>query len=404
MGRRPNDAPRRRVIKKEIETMTGAMYAAVAGLRSHMSALNVIGNNISNVNTLGYKAARYTFNEALYTTTRTGSNGTQMRGGRNPAQIGYGCSVGTIDLDMSSKNYVPTGVGLDCTIDGDGFFIVGDKYPLGITEQSQLQGMNLTRLGNIEFKDGYLVDGNGQVVYGFLNTGTGDNPNMEPILTPIRLPLCTKETIQVTQINQDTGETETVNKTRTIVYYPKRTNEGEIVDANAYVEDNEGGGGDEEDKLEYERLQLDSISIDEKSGRITGITSDDQTVIIGCIALAKVDSPNGVTHVDGRYYKALGGAGNVHLTTIGGLVSYEPPEQDDPAAGGGGEEGNMVYSNIVVESAGDTELVSGGLESSGTDLANEISNMIIIQRGYQANTRIVTVTDSMLEELVNMKR
>ena len=58
----------------------------------------------------------------------------------------------------------------------------------------------------------------------------------------------------------------------------------------------------------------------------------------------------------------------------------------------------------MVESAGDTELQTGGLESSGTDLADEISHMIVIQRGYQANTRIVTVTDSMLEELINMKR
>ena len=90
-------------------------------------------------------------------------------------------------------------------------------------------------------------------------------------------------------------------------------------------------------------------------------------------------NPNGVTHVDGRYYQAKDGAGEMRVTTIGGAV-----------------EG--------VESAGDTALITGGLESSGTDLATEITNMITVQRGYQANTRIVTVTDSMLEELVNMKR
>ena len=83
--------------------MTGAMYAAVSGLKAHMNALNVIGNNISNVNTLAYKATRYTFNESLYTSSRSGSNGTDTVGGRNPAQIGYGCSIGTIDLDMSTK-------------------------------------------------------------------------------------------------------------------------------------------------------------------------------------------------------------------------------------------------------------------------------------------------------------
>ena len=73
-----------------------------------------------------------------------------------------------------------------------------------------------------------------------------------------------------------------------------------------------------------------------------------------------------------------------------------PQNAGDPVGMKGGE--------IPIESSGGTKCISGGLESSGTDLASEISNMIMIQRGYQANTRIVTVTDSMLEELVNMKR
>ena len=65
---------------------------------------------------------------------------------------------------------------------------------------------------------------------------------------------------------------------------------------------------------------------------------------------------------------------------------------------------HIVPQLLVVESSGSTRIRNGGLESSGTDLADEISHMIVIQRGYQANTRIVTVTDSMLEELINMKR
>ncbi len=381
--------------------MTGAMYAAVAGLRTHMSALNVIGNNISNVNTYGYKASRYTFNESLYTTSRSGSNGTDTAGGRNPAQIGYGCSISTIDLDMSTSTYVPTGTGLDCMIDGDGFFIVGDKVPEGVLDQNQLQGMNLTRLGNFEFKDGYLVDGNGQVVYGFLTTGydTNDEAVINPTLTPIRLPLCTKKLVDGNIVTE--------------VHYPSLTANGNMVDANKAVPADGAGGGaaggtpggatggdDTTAAEEYERVQLDSISIDPSSGVITGTTKDDQTVVVGAIALAKVDSPNGVTHVDGRYYKALGGAGKVHLCSIKGVVQYQYTEPED---GGTGNDTAKV-SEITVESAGDTELVTDGLESSGTDLANEISNMIMIQRGYQANTRIVTVTDSMLEELVNMKR
>ena len=390
--------------------MTGAMYAAVSGLKTHMSAMNVIGNNISNVNTTAYKATRYTFNEALYTTVRSGSDGNDQIGGQNPAQIGYGCSVGTIDLDMSTKNYNPTGNALDCMIDGDGFFIVGnDKENTGITRQTQAQGMNLSRLGNFTFdSQGYLVDGNGSLVYGFLRMTSLDEAGLNateeqmtsPILTPIRLPMC------YVGANEDAAAEDAdqnVSKTRTTVIWP-RIAAGAVEDGNiaSYNE----GAGDREGAVEIpetatlSRLQPNSVSID-KTGLITAMTKDEQLVVVGYVALATVDNPNGVTHVNGRYYQALGGAGSVHLTTIGGGFTYLPGAEGDD----NGEEGvELGTSELMVESAGGTELVTGGLESSGTDLAQEITNMIVIQRGYQANTRIVTVTDNMLEELVNMKR
>ena len=425
--------------------MTGAMYAAVSGLKAHMNALNVIGNNISNVNTLAYKATRYTFNESLYTSSRSGSNGTDQVGGRNPAQIGYGCSIGTIDLDMSTKNYTPTGRPLDTMIDGDGFFMVGDKTKLGVRTQDMLQGMRLTRLGNFEFdSQGWLVDGNGNVVYGFLRMTTPDtvykaqltdgvatdedltypseddvpeNALTSPILTGFRYPNC------VLYTNPTTGNAET------IIVWPRLV-DGQVVDIEslddlqtaladpAYLAQYSADDlavlqgtteGEEQPKLEFGRLQPDTVSIDEKSGAITIVTKDEKQFVIGYLALAKVDNPNGVTHVDGRYYQAMGGAGNVHLTSVGGAIQFVP------GAGGEGDEEGIVwtygvdengnpFSNLTVESSGGTNLVTGGLESSGTDLATEISNMVVIQRGYQANTRIVSVTDSMLEELVNMKR
>ena len=415
------------------------MYAAVSGLKAHMNALNVIGNNISNVNTLAYKATRYTFNESLYTSSRSGSNGTDQVGGRNPAQIGYGCSIGTIDLDMSTKNYTPTGRPLDTMIDGDGFFMVGDKTKLGVRTQDMLQGMRLTRLGNFEFdSQGWLVDGNGNVVYGFLRMTTPDtvyNAQLEeggvlgedaayqspddvpetaltsPILTAFRYPNC------VLYTNPTTGNTET------IIVWPRVTEDGQVVDIESLEDLKEALGdeayaaqynaddlavltgdtdGEDAPKLEFGRLQPDTVSIDEKSGAITIVTKDEKLFVIGYLALAKVDNPNGVTHVDGRYYQAMGGAGNVHLTSIGGAIQFVP------GATGEDDEAAWIYggdsTNLTVESAGGTNLVTGGLESSGTDLATEISNMVVIQRGYQANTRIVSVTDSMLEELVNMKR
>lgn len=318
--------------------MTGAMYAAVAGLKTHMSKLNVIGNNVSNVNTYGYKAATTTFRESLYSIATAGSNGGASMGGLNPSQYGYGCSVGTIDLDMSTKNFVPTGKPMDTMINGEGFFLVGQKMTNPTIDQ-----MMFTRVGDLEFdSQGYLVDGSGYVVYGFSPTAKGatitDDPTIGTDLSAIRLPMCKK-------------------------------------DANGVVEswDYGSAGG-------TEVLPLESITIDPNTGKITGSIKDKgETVVIGYIALGQADNTNGLTHINGPYYKALEGAGNSWASTIGGGVAGVP-------------------------SAGATKLVTSGLESSGTDLATEFSEMISTQRGYQANTRIVTVTDSMLEELVNMKR
>ena len=462
--------------------MTGSMYAAISGLKSHMNALSVIGNNIANVNTLGYKTTRYTFNEALYTTQRTGSDGTDSLGGRNPAQIGFGASIGTIDLDMSTKNYTLTGRNLDTMIDGDGFFIVGDKIAGGTVtgkagidfdgdpgEIALLKDMSLTRLGNFDIDaQGYLVDGNGSVVWGFLETGPDEvdiakieeingiadrdtraevlekavkdlgwnNVSKNPdgmitsiskttpdTLTALRMPMLAEWSKTVERIdygaNYATDTTDKVTTKTTVtgssIVWPEDDAEALAVNdqstgallydsttlisggsraaaaqgSTAYYKSDgtdataaEAGGysiATTYKYMDYTRLQPDSVSINDKTGALTVLTSDQQLITIGYLAIGKVTNPNGVTHVDGRYYQAKDGAGELRVTTIGGAV-----------------EG--------VESAGDTALITGGLESSGTDLATEITNMITVQRGYQANTRIVTVTDSMLEELVNMKR
>lgn len=468
--------------------MTGAMYSAVAGLRAHMNALNVIGNNISNVNTNAYKATRYTFLESMYSNMRNGSNGTVQSGGNNPSQIGYGASIGTIDLDMSTKNFTPTGINGDCMINGNGFFIVGDKGQT-FNSMSDIKNMLLTRHGDLGFdSQGYLVDGNRKVVYGYLatermvNKGTDEEPiwtteyEGQPILTDFRMPMLVQKECYV-YLNSQTGQqiiwdheptddelaklTDVpdadktaklgadgkptadkifnrnliIHKEKGDALYPsyKRTPKDpadpakgydvEFTDGNSSTVLGEGNatGAKLEDFVGDARALVDSISIDDGTGRVTATTTTGKIVVVGYLAIAKCDNPNGVTHIDGHYYQALEGAGNVYATSIKGSVqnshgAIENPDYDptDPTRGPeflsppsmgydpatGGIPGEM--SGIL--SSGATTLISGGLESSGTDLATEISNMILVQRGYQANTRIVTVTDSMLEELVNMKR
>ena len=130
--------------------LTGAMSAGLSGLKAHMNALNVVGNNVANVNTQGYKPGRVTFMESIYSTQSAGSAGTATVGGTNPQQTGYGVGIGTIDLDMSSQALDATGRGGDCAIQGDGFFLVGDKSH-NIDSMDDVKGLTLTRVGNFEF-------------------------------------------------------------------------------------------------------------------------------------------------------------------------------------------------------------------------------------------------------------
>lgn len=324
--------------------MVGSMYAAISGLRAHQQKMNVIGHNIANVNTFGYKAQRTTFKESMYSSVRTSTGGTATTGGTNAAQIGYGATVGTIDMNMRTGTYAITDSTLDVMIDGDGFLVTskqingtGYKVP-----DDDLNGMDLTRLGNLTFdNNGYLVDGQGNTVYGFRWDGQGGaggagGAYKGDALMPIRIP----------NLNNEFNDT---------------------------IE---------------ERKALSNISINEK-GEIIGMDEKTQDPVhLGCLALAYVDNPNGLTHMGGPYYSAGGNAGDVRVGTSGGTVS----------GGNGAQGGQDTLVNF------NSKIRSGVLEMSNVDISNEFADLITTQRGFQANTKIITVTDEMLADLVAMKR
>ena len=381
--------------------MTGAMYAAIAGLKTHMTKMSVIGNNIANVNTNGFKSQRTIFKDAMYSMYSGGSDGTETAAGKNPSQIGYGSQVSSIDLNMATGSFAP-GISTDCMIYGDGFFLMGDKDLAGVIDlenPASMKSLSLSRVGDFSFKaDGYLSDGNGSVVYGFLTTGVDldGKPKVSDQLVPIRLPKALN------------GEP---------AYPSDRPVEGEDEgedDAAARVPLHdfvmmEGGEGEEAVERELPFVQLDSVAIDPVTGAISGTTETGDPIIIGYLAIGKVTNPNGLTHTGGFYYSAGAGAGDLQVTMLGGVASelgithvngslYNVGEDADD------EDAPAQSEKMLIGDAGGTNLMTGGLEGSNVDLANEIADMITTQRGYQANTRIITVTDAMLEELVNMKR
>lgn len=357
--------------------LSGAMSTGISGMKAQMNALNVVGNNVANVNTYGYKPGRVTFRESIYSTEAGGSNGNEVSGGTNPRQIGYGCNISTIDLDMSSMNLEPTGLNGDVAIQGDGFFMVGDKT--GVTDPESLL---LSRYGDFHIDpEGYLVDGRGNVVYGFVTcnmnddgtqsgTAGGNGTDVSTQLVPIRLPLASPG-------NGQEGDADYIAPGTAI--FP-----GVVNGKNDY-------GTVTGDCISYANLSIG------KDGKITctnGTTKE--PVVLGYVALATVTNPGGLTHMSDSYYQALDGCGQMSIYAPDGSLAGR--YLNNVKAG----DANATLENMLGESG--AALMPGFLEASGTDLATEFANMIIYQRGYQANTRIITVTDSMLEELVNIKR
>ena len=397
------------------------MYAAIAGLKSHMSKLNVVGNNIANVNTNGYKSQRTVFRDALYTMYSGGSDGTTTTGSKNPSQIGYGSQVSSIDLNMTTGNYSP-GNAMDCMLYGDGFFLVGNKTTAATitgVDPASFKALKLTRVGDFRFgADGYLVDGKGNPVYGFMNTGVdaNGNPQICDQLVAIRLPktemayfdAAGKEVTKAEALEDPTtGKLKDGFKYASTIRYPVATNADKT--AATRLEDapgHEDPGDPTTAKVDIPFASLDSISIDTKSGRISGTVKDTDTVItIGYLAVGNPTNPDGVTHEGESYYSCSDGAGDLKITMLGGVAKDLDITHVNGSLDNKDNDADFAYNrDAAIGSAGSTTLYTGGLEGSNVDLATEISEMITTQRGYQANTRIITVTDSMLEELVNMKR
>lgn len=304
--------------------MVKSMNAAIAGLKSHQTKMDVLSNNIANVNTWGFKSRTTNFQDALYSNSISGSAGKMENGklgGINTSQIGYGNTVSSISTNYTTGNGQYTGNPLDCMIDGTAFFIVGPYRDTAATpidnKEIGKNGLFLSRVGIFQpDSNGYLVDNTGNYVYGYSATETNGNVTIhKDNLVPIKIP-------------------DKPNSTP----------------AKRYA------------------IQTWTIGID---GTVVGVDDENIPHTIGQIAVASVENPSGLEQSNGYLYSIGANAGNVLAM------------QTTSATG-------TIKSNF--------------LEMSNVDLASDIATMITTQRGYQANTKIITVTDEMLEQLVNMKR
>jgi len=283
--------------------MISSLQTGVSGLQQFQEDLEVIGNNIANVNTTGYKSASMQFADTFSQSFGNTGSGSTM-------QIGTGVDSASVQSDYTQGTFNPTGIKTNLGISGNGFFVVKDPA----------SGVNFaTRDGGFTVESGYLVSATGYRVQGY--TGTA--------------PFSSSSPIGDLQIN-DASAIAALNDTTT----PAPT--------------------------------LADWSIDSK-GQINAALSDGTTGVIGQVVLQNFTNP-----------QALQKQGNnlFFYTTAAGPLSA-------PAA---------------PMSAGMGLIKSGALESSNVDLAGQMAAMIVAQRAFEANAKIVTTSDEVLQTLVNLKR
>ncbi|MCW2608098.1 MAG: flgG [Frankiales bacterium] len=268
--------------------MMRSMFAGVSGMRSHQQMMDVIGDNIANVNSSGFKASRVVFQDTLSQMVRDGSAGAAAaNGGTNAAQVGLGVKLNAIDSVMTQGAIQSTGRPSDLAIQGAGYFAV--RIADGST--------SFTRSGSFSLDNtGRLVDPAGGVLL--------DTAGQE-----IAVPAGSR-----------------------------------------------------------------SFSVG-SDGRVTSVAADGSVVPGPQVGLAVFENPAGLTK---------GGDGRLRWAPAAGTN----PAGAFQAAGAGG--------------AG--TLAAGALEMSNVDLAQEFTNMMIAQRGFQANSKIISTSDELLQELVNLKR
>jgi flagellar hook protein FlgE len=387
--------------------------------------MDVTGNNIANVNTTGYKSSQAVFQDTLSQMVNAAGAPQNGAGGTNPAQVGLGVRLASITSNFGQGAAETTGKSTDMMIQGDGFFVVKSG------------GESLyTRAGSFSFDaNGSLTTPNGQIVQGWSADATGGvNTAGAPgnIKLPIGISLAPTETKNITftgNLSNEAvaGETKDIpvavydkdgasnttdfkftktDATTWTVTLPDGTNAPITFAAGRAVGDPDPATGKDTGTKTLSGTNPDgtpySFTLDVKdltqfsgqtearvsnsdgsgsgilssytvsnTGQIVGVFSNGLKQTLGQVALANFNNVNGLEKIGDSMFRSTVNSG---LAQVG-------------AAGSGG-------LGLIT---------SGALEMSNVDLAQEFTNLVIAQRGFQANSRVITTSDEILQELVNLK-
>jgi len=414
--------------------MLRSLFAGVSGLRGHQQMMDVVGNNIANVNTTGFKSSSAVFEDLLSQIMQGASAPTTLQAGTNPAQIGLGSRLAAITTNFTQGALQVTGKSTDIAIQGDGFFIAKAG---GQQVYTRSGAFSFDANGNLTTVDGALVQGwmADPVTHQVDATAGVGNITMPPgqLIPPVQTTSITMgnmlsanaavgTTVTQPSVSYDTQGIEndlkfTFTKTATNTWTCDAfdntgTNIGTVtlnfdpatgllqtqtpatwtvtpttpaanwptpitVNFGASPADpkalKEYGGASTVQALNQNgepagTLQSFKISND---GLITGVFSNGQSQTVGQLALAAFTNPAGLEKAGNSTYRESADSGLPEIGTAG--------------IGGRGT------------------LAAGNLEMSNVDLSQEFTNLIIAQRGFQANSKVITTSDDLLQTLLNLK-
>ena len=402
--------------------MLRSLFSGISGLKAHQQMLDVVSNNIANVNTTGFKSSNAVFEDTLSQLLRPAGASTDTSGGLDPTQIGLGVKLAGVQQNFEQGSTQITNKATDIMVNGDGFFVLDAG---GQQVYSRAGAFTLDNDGNLVNPDGAYVQG-----YAATNGVISAYGQLSKLKLQAGLSIPGKATTTVAVGgNLDPTGTKTLTNTPTVYdeggaayavpiqYVPNDPPDGtytvNVLDptdkttvlGTGNVSFNAAGQFDAGASTSPIAFTVNGVSMNvdlqqltgyaglssptQKSvdgyaagtlrefqigtdGIITGIFSNSQKQALGQLALATFNNVNGLEKQGNSVYRD---------TANSGL-----PEIGIPGAGGHGT------------------ITGGALEMSNVDLAAEFTNMIIAQRGFQANSKVITTSDDILQELVNIKR
>jgi flagellar hook protein FlgE len=408
--------------------MMAAMYSGVAGLTAHQTEMDVIGNNIANVDTVGFKSSSAIFESQVSQTLSGAGAPNATSGGTNPLQVGLGVGVASIDLNLTQGSMQTTGQSTDLAINGAGMFILNQNGQNYFTRNGAFgldSNANLVNPSNGMFVEGWnatntgVINTNGPVgaiqtplgntiiaqasanaaMQGNLNSGTPIGGTVNSTVTlndslgnPVSVDLAFTNVgpdqwnwtaagpgIAVGAFNQgtitytvqggvaaQTGALE-INNPASGAAMPQDVN----IDFGKITQFSTPSSVSPQSQDGYDAGTLTSFTIGQ-DGVITGTFTNGVIRGLGELALAGFSNPGGLSAVGSSLYVPTPNSGSAEVGTA--------------------------------NSEGRGSIMVGTLEMSNVNLASEFTSMITTERGYQANSKIITVADEMLQDLVNLKR